>query len=169
MLFLQWHWHLNGPSLCQQCLPMLSQESWLGSPDNFPCVRVRSWQGVSNIAGLEHWMERWNGKWVNICSYTPNLCNWHCSIWFELLTMSLGFYMYRTACISNSNVACRATSLSDNITVRKWGFPYGNDQNRGSSINPAITIYQQWHSITRVTQSWNLPLCVRVWLCWLAD
>ena len=26
---------------------------------------------------------------------------------------------------------------------------------------------QQWHSITRVSQSWNLPFCVRVWLCWL--
>ena len=55
---------------------------------------------------------------------TPNLCNWHCSNLFELATMSLGSYMYHNGCISKSNVACRDTSLSDNITVRKWGFPY---------------------------------------------
>ena len=44
---------------------------------------------------------------------------------FELPTMSLGFYMYRN--VSKSNVACRDTSLSDNIAVRKWGFPYYRD------------------------------------------
>jgi len=35
--------------------------------------------------------------------------------------MSLSFYMYRNGCISKSSVACWDTSLSDNITLRKWG------------------------------------------------
>ena len=38
--------------------------------------------------------------------------------------MSLGSYMYHN--VSKSN-ACRDTSLSDNITVRKWGLPYYQD------------------------------------------
>ena len=41
--------------------------------------------------------------------------------------MSLGSYMYRNGCISKSNVACQDTSLSDIVTLRKWGFPYYRD------------------------------------------
>ena len=50
--------------------------------------------------------------------------------------MSLGSYMYRN--VSKSNVACRDTSLSDNITVRKWGLPYYRDPLDSSS---AIKVY----------------------------
>ena len=42
-------------------------------------------------------------------------------IYFEIPTRSLSSYMYRNGCISKSSVACRDTSLSDNITLRKWG------------------------------------------------
>ena len=45
--------------------------------------------------------------------------------------MSLGSYMYRN--VSKSNVSCRDTSLSDNITVRKWGLTYYRDPLHPSS------------------------------------
>ena len=52
--------------------------------------------------------------------------------------MSLGSYMYRYAYISKSNVACQDTSLSDYITVRKWGFPYYRDPLDPSSATKYI-------------------------------
>ena len=52
--------------------------------------------------------------------------------------MSLGSYMYRNGCISKSNVARRDTSLSDNITVRNWGFPYYRDASDPSSATKYI-------------------------------
>ena len=54
------------------------------------------------------------------------------------------FYMYHNGCISKSNVTCQDTSLSDNITVRKWGFPYYQDPLDPSS--PTKYIQLQYHS-----------------------
>ena len=50
--------------------------------------------------------------------------------------MSLGSYVYCN--VSKSNVVCRDTSLSDNITVRKWGFPYYRDPLDPSSATKYI-------------------------------
>ena len=58
--------------------------------------------------------------------------------------MSLGSYMYHN--VSKSNVACQDTSLSDNITVRKWGLPYNRDPLDPSSATKVyIDIYSTIH------------------------
>ena len=89
---------------------------------------------------LLDWNIEWNGGTENGLIYvvTHLICATG-TVQFDLcylLYMSLGSYMYCN--VSKSNVACWDTSLSDNITVRKWGFPYYRDPLDPSSATKYI-------------------------------
>jgi len=60
--------------------------------------------------------------------------------------------MYRNGRISKSSVACQDTSLSDNIALRKWGFPYYRDPLDPSSATKYIKLlYYGGHTYCRGT------------------
>ena len=72
--------------------------------------------GTSLMAGLEYGMERWNGKWngtVNGHSYTrtvANVCNWHCSVYVEPPSGSLGLLSHRRSFMNKYGIAHRHAS-----------------------------------------------------------
>ena len=87
-------------------------------------VWVKSWQGVSKLLD---WNLEWNGGMENRLMYavTPNLCNWHCSIYFELPTMFHSSYMYCNGCISKLGYfLTKIMSLSENGAFHTIGIPW---------------------------------------------
>ena len=63
-----------------------------------------------------HWTEIWNGtvEWNDECEITANLCNWHCLIWVELSTMTLGLLSHHRDCMSKCSLSGVMMSQSEN-------------------------------------------------------
>ena len=59
------------------------------------------------MAGLEYGMERWNGKWNGTVVHVANVCNWHCSVYVEPPSVSLGLLSHRRSFMNKYGIAHR--------------------------------------------------------------